>query len=83
MSGREEGDSRPDCVAVVGWPTVQAADDGLRPSIAAVLVDAAHAGRILDDAGIAVPLVPDRVQALVGRVDGDESVDVREGTLVG
>jgi len=83
VSGREEGDSRPDRVAVVGWPTVQVADDGLRPSVAAVLVDAAHTGRVLDDAGTAVPLVTDRVQALVGRVDGDESVDVREGTLVG
>ncbi len=57
-------------------PTLRAhpeseADDP--PSVDAVLVAAgAHTADVLDRAGVAVPVVPYRVQALVGRVGADE-----------
>lgn len=57
-------------------PTVRAADGEARSSLPlesdAVLVAAgAHTTRVLGGAGISVPVVPYRVQAMVGRVDGD------------
>lgn len=66
-------------------PTVRAHPDGeasgtLPLSVDTVLVAAgAHTASVLDDAGVAVPVVPYRVQALVGRV-GTDDTGSRDGT---